>query len=111
MLSIGVIKLVGKEKKRNTGRARPPSYVGLKLGLFFLMIGQWRQMQNEPCYYIGSGDTFGDGISESNSRRCVTITPVTTALPSVLRVHAWSGGLCFMQGGFARSSLGSLNRR
>jgi hypothetical protein len=64
MLSTGVIRLVGKEKERNTGRARPPSYVGLKLGPFFLMIWQWRQRQSEPRFYIGPEDTFGDEISE-----------------------------------------------
>jgi hypothetical protein len=38
MLSTGVIRLVRKEKERNTGRAWPPPYVGLKLGAFFLVI-------------------------------------------------------------------------
>jgi hypothetical protein len=38
MLSTGVIRLVGKEETRNIGRARPPSYVGLKLGAFFMVI-------------------------------------------------------------------------
>jgi hypothetical protein len=104
MLSTGVIRLVRKEKKRNTDRARPPSYVGLKLGPFFLVIWQWRQRQNEPRFYIGPEDAFGDGISgpkrlkKRGSLRCAIIALAITALPSALRVPAWSGGLCFMQG-------------
>jgi hypothetical protein len=92
MLSTGVIRLVGKEKKRSTGRARPPSYVGLKLGLFFLVIWQWRQRQNELRFYIGSEDTFDDGISgpkrlnKRDSLRCAIIALATTALPSALPV-------------------------
>jgi hypothetical protein len=38
MLSTGVIRLVRKEKERNTGRVWPQPYVGLKLGVFFLVI-------------------------------------------------------------------------
>jgi len=87
MLSTGVIRLVGKEKERNTGRARPPSYVGLKLVLFFLMIWQWRQRQSEPRFYIGPEDTFGDEISEPkrikkhSSQYCAIIALATAALP------------------------------
>jgi hypothetical protein len=78
MLSTGVIRLVGKGKERNTGKARLPSYVGLKLGPFFLMIWQWRQRQSELRFYIGPEDTFGDGISKpkrlkKHSSRCCTI--------------------------------------
>jgi hypothetical protein len=104
MLSTDVIRLVGKEKGRNTGDARPPSCVGLKLGLFFLVIWQWRQRQNEPHFYIGPEDTFGDGISgpkrmkKHNRLPCVQQALATTALPSALRVPVWSGGLCFMGG-------------
>lgn len=87
MLSTGVIRFVGKEKERNTGRAWPLSYVGLKLGPFFLMIWQWRQRQSEPRFYIGPEDTFGDEISEPkrmqkhSSQCCAIMALATAALP------------------------------
>jgi hypothetical protein len=40
MLSTNVISFVGKGKGRNTGKARLPSYVGLKLVPFVPVIGQ-----------------------------------------------------------------------